>query len=78
MNNHDEPPKSHFRIWQQNLRKSVNAWEHMLSNLNPEVYDLACIQEPYLNPVNLTNASNLRRYWDVIYPTRHHDNAKHT
>lgn len=50
----------------------------MLSNLNPDTYDLACIQEPYLNPVNLANASNLRRHWDVIYPTRHHDGAERT
>ncbi|KAG2346982.1 hypothetical protein BDR05DRAFT_877369 [Suillus weaverae] len=76
MNNHDDPPKPQFRIWQQNLHKSVNAWEHMLSNLSPDNYDLACIQQPYLNPVNLANASNLRRYWEVIYPTRHHDNAE--
>jgi len=44
----------------------------MLKNLDPEEYDIACIQEPYLNPVNLANASNLRRFWDVIYPSNHH------
>jgi len=59
-------------IWQQNLRKSLPAWEHMLKDLDPNVYDIACIQEPYLNPVKLANASNLRQYWDVIYPTDHH------
>ncbi|KAG2755207.1 hypothetical protein P692DRAFT_20717662 [Suillus brevipes Sb2] len=48
----------------------------MLKNLNPHVYDIACIQEPYLNPVNLANASNLRQYWDVIYPTDHHANPE--
>ncbi|KAG1879043.1 hypothetical protein F4604DRAFT_1499575, partial [Suillus subluteus] len=62
------------KIWQQNLRKSLNAWEHMLHNLNPNVYDLAYIQEPYLNMVNLANASTLSQYWDVIYPSNH--NAK--
>ncbi|KAG2339958.1 hypothetical protein BDR05DRAFT_835686, partial [Suillus weaverae] len=62
------------KIWQQNLHKSPNAWEHFLKNLNPEKYDLACIQEPFLNPVNLTNASNLRKHWDIIYPMNHNKN----
>ncbi|KAG1722077.1 Endonuclease/exonuclease/phosphatase [Suillus paluster] len=48
----------------------------MLKNLNPETYDLACIQEPYLNPVNLANASNLRRHWDILYPSNHHANPE--
>jgi hypothetical protein len=48
----------------------------MLRNLNPEKYDLACIQEPFLNTVGLANASNLRRFWDVIYPTNHHSNPE--
>ncbi|KAG1810504.1 hypothetical protein EV424DRAFT_1307489, partial [Suillus variegatus] len=41
-------------------------------------YDLACIQEPFLNPVNLANASNLRSFWDVIYPMDHHSSATHS
>ncbi|KIK34521.1 hypothetical protein CY34DRAFT_32980, partial [Suillus luteus UH-Slu-Lm8-n1] len=65
-------------VWQQNLRKSPNAWEHMLKNLDPEKYDLACIQEPALNPVNLANASNLRSYWDVIYPSDHNSGTDRT
>lgn len=65
-----------FKIWQQNLRKSANAWEHMIKNLDPNIYNITCIQEPYLNPVNLVNASNLRQFWDVIYPTDHHTNAR--
>lgn len=48
----------------------------MLRNLNPEKYDLECIQEPFLNAVGLANASNLRRFWDVIYPTNHHSNPE--
>jgi len=61
-----------MKIWQQNLRKSNGAWEHLLRNLDPEVYDIACIQEPFLNPVNLVNASNLRQFWYIVYPTDHH------
>lgn len=48
----------------------------MLQTLNPKSYDLACIQEPYLNVVGLANASNLKRFWDVIYPTNHHSNPE--
>jgi endonuclease/exonuclease/phosphatase family metal-dependent hydrolase len=78
-----EPTTQHqqrtdFKIWQQNLRKSSNAWEHLLKNLNPDNFDMACIQEPFLNPVNLANASSLRRYWDVVYPTGHHTNQNRT
>ncbi|KAG2342693.1 hypothetical protein BDR05DRAFT_841567, partial [Suillus weaverae] len=39
-------------------------------------YDLACIQEPFLNVIGLANTSNLRRYWDVIYLTNHHSNPE--
>ncbi|KAG1888692.1 hypothetical protein F4604DRAFT_1569660, partial [Suillus subluteus] len=67
-----QQPRTNFKIWQQNLRKSSHTWEHLLKNLNPNDYNLACIQEPFLNPVKLANTSNLRRYWDVIYPTKHH------
>jgi len=71
-NTNDNLNRNDLKIWQQNLRKSPNAWEHLLKNLNPDTYDLTCIQEPFLNAVNLANASNLNRFWDVIYPTNHH------
>ncbi|KAG2156985.1 hypothetical protein DEU56DRAFT_722287 [Suillus clintonianus] len=48
-----------FKVWQQNLCKSYSAWEHLLHNLYHETYNLACIQEPFLNSLNLTNASSL-------------------
>lgn len=67
-----------FKIWQQNLRKSAYAWEHIIRNLDPNIYDLACIQEPYLNPVNLANALNLRQFWDILYPMDHHTNTRHS
>ncbi|KAG1889175.1 hypothetical protein F4604DRAFT_1515172, partial [Suillus subluteus] len=35
-------------------------------------YDLAIIQEPYLNQVNLAPSSSR---WDTIYPTLHGDNG---
>jgi hypothetical protein len=45
-------------------------------SLYTKSYDLACIQEPFLNVVGLANASNLRWFWDVIYPTNHHSNPE--
>ncbi|KAG1802334.1 hypothetical protein EV424DRAFT_1331502, partial [Suillus variegatus] len=47
----------------------------MLKNLNPNEYNIACIQEPYLNPVNLANTSNLKQFWDVVYLMDHHNSA---
>ncbi|KAG1791017.1 uncharacterized protein HD556DRAFT_1241185 [Suillus plorans] len=44
----------------------------MIKSLDLEIYDLAYIQEPYLNLVNLANTSNLRSWWDVIYLADHH------
>lgn len=50
-----------------------------LSNAaNLTEFDLACIQEPFLNPVNLANASNLESYWDVLYTTDHHTSPSRT
>ncbi|KAG2029193.1 hypothetical protein BDR03DRAFT_807958, partial [Suillus americanus] len=74
----NSPNRADLKIWQQNLRKSQGAWEHLLRNLDPDLYDIACIQEPYLNPVKFANASNLGRYWDVIYPTNHHASPDRT
>jgi hypothetical protein len=72
LNTNDNLNRSDLKIWQQNLHKSPNTWEHLLKNLNPNMYDLACIQKPFLNTVNLTNTSNLNHLWDIIYPTNHH------
>ncbi|KAG2134511.1 hypothetical protein DEU56DRAFT_738614, partial [Suillus clintonianus] len=44
----------------------------MLRNLNPNDYDLAIIQEPYINPVNLAPSSSR---WDIVYPSTHGDNG---
>jgi hypothetical protein len=54
------PPRENMKIWQQNLCKLNSAWEHLLRNLDPGAYDIACIQEPFLNLVNLVNALNLQ------------------
>ena len=78
LNPHRQPPTtpSTLRIWQQNMNKSRNAQQHMLCNLNPAQYDIALIQEPVINVVNLTT-SNPK--WNVIYPSTHNkDRATRT
>ena len=48
----------------------------MLRNLDPEEYDVALIQEPVINTVNLTIANPK---WNVVYPTTHNrDRATRT
>lgn len=53
------------RIWQQNLNKSPVAQLHFLNSLDPTLYDIAAIQEPYLDFQGLTRASSR---WRVHYP----------
>ncbi|KAI9569830.1 hypothetical protein HD554DRAFT_2019714, partial [Boletus coccyginus] len=60
--------RSSICIWQQNLNKSNTTQQRFLSNLNPNIYDVATIQEPTINYVNLT-VTNPR--WNTIYPTVH-------
>jgi len=71
-------PHKNLKIWQQNLCKSNGTWEHMPRNLDPESFNIACIQEPFLNPVNIANASNLRQFWDVVYLTDHYTSPAHS
>ncbi|KAF8443287.1 hypothetical protein L210DRAFT_3396918, partial [Boletus edulis BED1] len=42
----------------------------MLRNLDPESFDLALLQEPVINSVNLTT-TNPR--WNVLYPSCHNN-----
>ncbi|KIK75710.1 hypothetical protein PAXRUDRAFT_171952 [Paxillus rubicundulus Ve08.2h10] len=43
----------------------------MLQDLDPNKFDLAVIQEPVVNLVNLTT---LNMQWRIIYPTCHNNN----
>ncbi|KAI9571903.1 hypothetical protein HD554DRAFT_1979211, partial [Boletus coccyginus] len=55
-------------IWQQNFNKSNAAQQHFLSNLNPNSFNIATIQELIINCVNLI-IFNPR--WNIIYLTTH-------
>jgi ribonuclease HI len=64
MNN---PPTPHMlRIYQQNLNKSPVAHADFIAKVNPKDWDLALIQEPYLDKYELTKVS---KGWHVYYPS---------
>ncbi|KAG1787233.1 uncharacterized protein HD556DRAFT_1247201, partial [Suillus plorans] len=44
----------------------------MFRDLDPDSYDIACIQEPYINPVNLAPGNSR---WEAIYPSCHGSNG---
>ncbi|KAH7907753.1 hypothetical protein BJ138DRAFT_972966, partial [Hygrophoropsis aurantiaca] len=38
-------------------------------------YDILAIQEPYINPINLTTSNSK---WDVVYPSTHYSKPADT
>ncbi|THH14609.1 hypothetical protein EUX98_g9587 [Antrodiella citrinella] len=49
-----EVPVRSLRIWQQNLAKSLEAQDEFLADLDSDDYDLALLQEPYVDHARLT------------------------
>ncbi|KAJ3543332.1 hypothetical protein NM688_g5868 [Phlebia brevispora] len=75
MTEHERTRNTHtIRIWQQNLNKSLDAQSHFLHTLRPDEFDVALIQEPYMDRLTLTRATT---HWSVVYPSRHHDQKEH-
>ena len=64
-------PRSYpsIKIRQQNLNKSLAAHSDMLHLLEPDEYDIAAIQEPYLNHTHNSWASH---NWYTLYPKEHY------
>jgi len=58
-----------IKIRQQNLNKSLTAQSDMLQLLDPDEYDIAAIQEPYLNHNHNSCAS---RNWFTLYLKEHY------
>jgi len=56
-------------IRQQNINKSLTAQNNFLHQLNPDVYDLGAIQEPYLDHCHNSHASH---HWYTIYHKEHY------
>jgi hypothetical protein len=64
-NNREARP---LRVWQQNCRKSDMNQLHVINSLNPKIFDICFIQEPYLDFLNNTRAPT---GWTTIYPPTH-------
>jgi hypothetical protein len=63
-----------MKIWQQNCRKSLVNQIHLVNSLNPNLFDLCLIQEPYIDFLNNTRAPS---GWRVIYPASRYRDNKH-
>lgn len=63
--------KRRLKIWQQNLNKSLDAQNDFLHRLNPDVYDMALIQEPHFDFRGVTRAN---RRWVSVTPPTHTPN----
>lgn len=59
-----------LRIWQQNVNKSLDAQLDLLQALGAKNFEIAAIQEPHIDFLNLTRANP---HWIVVYPSGHHD-----
>jgi len=64
-----------IRIRQQNTNKSLVTQIDMLHRLDPKSFDIAAIQEPYLDFNHNTRANH---HWYTIYPREHFVEPKKT
>src|SRR5882724_11951181 len=67
--------RTQIKIRQQNLNKSITAQSDMLHQLDPNEFDIAGIQEPYLDFNHNTRATP---DWFTIYPKEHYDRPNNT
>jgi hypothetical protein len=70
MNEHPNEPHQ-LCIWQQNCRKSLNLQLDVVNSLDPELYDICAIQEPY---IDFNSNSRTPPNWTTIYPPPHYAN----
>ncbi|TDL30109.1 hypothetical protein BD410DRAFT_692205, partial [Rickenella mellea] len=70
---HNQANQSQLRIWQQNCRKSLINQSHVVNSLDPQVYDICCIQEPYIDFLGNTRAPT---GWIVVYPPARYENRE--
>lgn len=71
MSQHHDTKK--LRIWQQNLNKCQDAHDDFLGSVDPDLYDIVALQEPYLDFRDLTRGTHR---WQAVFPaTTLRDNA---
>jgi len=59
----------YLTIHQQNINRSLIAQSNFLHQLDPDVYDFAAIQEPYLDS---NHNSCVTHHWYTVYPKEHY------
>ena|SRR5882672_11296255 len=64
-----------IRIRQKKLNKSLTAQSDLLHQLDPDEYDMAAIQEPYLD---LSHKSWTTQNWYTVYLKEHYVKPKKT
>src|SRR5882672_882051 len=67
--------KAKFRIRQQNTNKSLIAQTDVLHRVDPKLFDIIAIQEPFLDHFHNTHAS---QHWYMVYPREHFVNPGKT
>jgi len=65
----------HLTIRQQNINKSLITQSDLLHQLDPEIYNFATIQEPYLDR---NHNSRENHHWFTVYPKEHYTNPSKT
>lgn len=75
MMTHLTEPKRWLHIWQQNINKSLVAQLDLLHSLSPLDYNIAVIQEPYIDHLGNSRSTP---HWISIYPQGHLDSPKST
>ena len=62
-----------MNIWQQNLNKSDTAQQDLINSIDPNIYDILVLQEPYIDFLGNTHAN---QRWYPLLPSTHHNNPK--
>jgi len=60
---------THITIWQPNVNKSLTVQSNFLHQLNPDIYNLTAIQEPYLDHNHNLHTTH---HWYTLYPKEHY------
>ena len=64
-----------MNIWQQNLNKLDTAQQDLINSIDPNIYDILVLQEPYIDFLGNTHAN---QRWYLLLPSTHHNNPKKT
>src|SRR5882672_11768779 len=62
-------------IQQQNMNRSLVVQSDFLHQLDPDIYDIGTIQEPYLDCLHNSHATH---HWFTVYPKEHYLKPKKT